>query len=158
MRMSDKSQIFMTLAYVVARQSKDKKTQIGAILVGPDNEVRSTGYNGLPRNCNDAVPERQERPEKYYWFEHAERNAIYNAARIGVSTKGCTLYTMAYPCADCARAIIQAGIVKVVVHKQFQPKMNLKKWTESYKRSLQMLGEALVDVVLWDGAILELRS
>ena len=79
-------------------------------------KIVSTGYNSFPRGIDDNVAERQERPEKYFWFEHAERNAIYNAARIGVSTKGCTMFlTCDIPCADCARGIINAGIIKVYV-------------------------------------------
>ena len=48
----------------------------------PDNEIRSTGYNSFPKGLNDDLQERQERPEKYYWIEHAERNALYNAPRL----------------------------------------------------------------------------
>ena len=82
---------FRNIAHQVKLKSKDNNTQIGAVIVGKDNEILSTGYNSFPRGINDLIPSRQERPEKYYWFEHAERNAIYNAARIGVSTKGSTM-------------------------------------------------------------------
>lgn len=147
----------MTMAYLVAMQSKDKRTKIGTVIVGPDNEVRSTGYNGLPRGCNDDLDERQQKPEKYYWFEHSERNAIYNAVRMGLSTKGCTLYTMGIPCADCARAIIQAGIIEVVVHKPWNS-ANTEKWSESAARSQQMFRETEVQLVEWDGKILEIEA
>ena len=79
---------FRELAHTVKKKSKDKNTQIGAVIVGTDKEIVSTGYNSFPRGINDGVSERQERPEKYHWFEHGERNAIYNAARIGVVTLG----------------------------------------------------------------------
>lgn len=109
------SEYFINIAEQVKLKSKDERTQIGAVIVGVDNEIVSTGYNSFPRGINDDIPERQERPEKYFWFEHAERNAIYNAARIGVSTLGTTMYmTCGISCADCARAIISAGIKKVV--------------------------------------------
>ena len=102
---------FMGIAQAVKVKSKDKHTQIGAVIVGTDNEIISTGYNSLPRGIDDYRPERYDRPEKYNWMEHAERNAIYNAARIGVSTKGARMYmTCGMSCIDCARAIIQAGI------------------------------------------------
>lgn len=105
----------MELARVYARRSKDPSTQVGAIIVGPNKEQRSGGYNGLPRGVDDSQPERWTRPDKLAWCEHAERNAIFNAARIGVSCDGCTLYVSSLPpCADCARAIIQSGIVEVV--------------------------------------------
>lgn len=80
---------FIQLAEVVKLKSKDEHTQIGVVIVGSGNEIISTGYNSFARGVKDNVNKRQQRPEKYYWFAHAERNAIYNAARIGVSTKGC---------------------------------------------------------------------
>jgi dCMP deaminase len=72
------------------------------------------GWNGFPRGVDDDVDERHERPAKYLWTEHAERNAIYNAAAIGAATAGCTMYLPWYPCTGCARAIIQSGISEVV--------------------------------------------
>ena len=96
---------FMGLAVQAATLSKDESTKLGCVIVGPDREIRATGYNSFPRGVNDDRPERQGRPLKYKWFEHAERNAIYNAARVGVSLKGCVLYCAWPPCTDCARGI-----------------------------------------------------
>lgn len=144
--MLDWKNYFIQLAEVVKLKSKDENTQIGVVIVGPDNEVVSTGYNSFPRGIVDTHWERQMRPEKYYWMAHAERNAIYNAARIGVSTKGCTMYcTCGVPCSDCSIAIIQSGI-KTIWVKQFDTTNNPDKWMESAKRSLQMLKEAKVKV------------
>jgi dCMP deaminase len=137
---------FLDIANVVKTKSKDVHTQIGVVVVGKNNEIVSTGYNSFPRGINDNVPERQERPEKYFWFEHAERNAIYNAARIGVSTLGCTMYmTCAMPCADCARAIINAGITRIVLGNGDSAKGGHT--DSSYSRSLQMFTEAEIEVV-----------
>ena len=109
------TEYFINIAEQVKEKSKDINTQIGAVIVGKDKEILTTGYNSFPRGLNDELPERQERPEKYFWFEHAERNAIYNAARIGVSLKESTVYlTSGLPCMDCARGLIQAGVKKVV--------------------------------------------
>ena len=108
---------FLNIAKAVSLKSKDESSKIGAIIVGPDHEIRSTGYNGFPRGFDDSDPVKQERPLKYKYFEHAERNAIFNAARYGASTKGCTLYCEWPPCTDCARAIIQAGIVRIRLSK-----------------------------------------
>ena len=106
---------FYNISQQVKEKSKDERTKVGAVIVGKDKEIVSTGYNSFPRGIVDNRPERQERPEKYYWFEHAERNAIYNA-RIGVSTRGCTMYlTCGVPCADCARGIINGGISRIFV-------------------------------------------
>lgn len=133
---------FIRMARLCSEMSEDKHTHVGAVIVGPDNEIRSTGYNGFPRKVKSS-PERFERPEKYHWFEHAERNAIYNAARIGVSTKDCTLYVQGPPCVECARSIIQSGITRVVIDKVANEKwMQRKDWTESIARSIIMFEEA----------------
>lgn len=104
---------FLGLAERFAKRSKDPSTKVGCVIVGPDREVRSMGYNGLPRGVED-LAERMERPAKYLWTSHAEENAVAQAARIGVSLKGCTAYVTHFPCARCARALIQAGIIAVV--------------------------------------------
>lgn len=140
---------FRTLAHTVKLKSKDENTQIGAVIVGKDKEIVSTGYNSFPRGLKDNLKERQERPEKYYWFEHAERNAIYNAARIGVSTKGCTMYlSCGIPCSDCARGIINAGIKRIFCERGDVTKG--KHWEENYERSWTMLEEAGINVQFYD--------
>jgi dCMP deaminase len=133
--------LFMAMVYLVAMKSKDERTHIGAVVVDKEHIVRSMGYNGLPRHCNDDVLERQKAPEKYYWFEHAERNAIYNAR---TNLSGCTMYTNGIPCADCARAVIQAGIKEVVVDENWGiPKA---KWKKSVDKGEEMLREAGVSI------------
>lgn len=140
---------FYNIAEQVKEKSKDNRTKIGAVIVGKDKEIVSTGYNSFPRGIDDWKPERQQRPEKYFWFEHAERNAIYNAARIGVSTKGCTMYlTCGMVCADCARAIINAGIVRIFLKRGGGAKSD--KWIESAARSEMMFEEAGVSVQYYD--------
>lgn len=102
----------MKLARVAAEKSKDA-TQVGAVLVGPDREVRLTGFNGPPRGVKD-LAERRERPAKYLFASHAEANLVAFAAREGVRTAGCSVYVTHMPCADCARLLIQAGVKHVV--------------------------------------------
>ena len=141
---------FRNIVHQVKLKSKDERTQIGAVIVGEDNEIVSTGYNSFPRGISDDISERQERPEKYFWFEHAERNAIYNAARIGVSTKGTTMYlTCGIPCADCCRGIINAGITTIVCEVGDAGAKG-PKWEESGKRSLQMFNEAGVKIQYYE--------
>jgi dCMP deaminase len=141
---------FLNIAEQIKLKSKDESTQIGAVVVGKDKEILTTGYNSFPRGLRDDLPERQERPQKYFWIEHAERNAVYNAARIGVSLKESAIYlTSGLPCADCARAIINAGI-KTVYCKRVCTTKNKDKWLESQNMSLEMLGECGVDVVYYD--------
>jgi dCMP deaminase len=106
---------FMDLCNHISEWTEDRDFKVGAVIVGPDQEIRSTGYNGFPRGVRNDVEDRYDRKsgEKFFWFEHGERNAIYNAARIGVSIKDCTLYVNRFPCSDCTRAIIQSGIKTV---------------------------------------------
>lgn len=106
---------FMQLAKTVSLRSKDPNTQLGCVIVGPDKTIRSTGYNSFVRGLNDNVPERYERPEKYWWIEHAERNAIYNAK---CSLEGCTIYLPSLPCIDCTKAIVSVGITEIVNSRQ----------------------------------------
>ena len=143
------TEYFLNIAEQVKLKSKDESTQIGAVIVGNDNEVLSTGYNSFPRGMDDSKIERQERPEKYFWFEHAERNAIYNAARIGVSLKNSTIYlTSGVPCMDCARGIVNSG-VKIVWCKRVCTTKNKEKWEESQRKSMQLLNECGVQVLFY---------
>lgn len=103
---------FQSIAAVVATKSKDS-TRVGCVIVGEDNQILSTGWNGFPRGVGQ-LPEREERPAKYDWTIHAECNAIANAARSGVSLKGSTAYVTHCPCKGCAGMLIQAGIKRVV--------------------------------------------
>lgn len=140
---------FRGIVHQIKLKSKDRYTQIGAIIVGSDNQIVSTGYNSFPRGIKDDLDWRQERPEKYYWFEHAERNAIYNAALIGVSTKGCVMYlTCGIPCSDCARGIINAGIKRIVCERSGGAIG--EKWEEHGKRSMEMFNEAGVEIEYYE--------
>lgn len=102
---------FSTLMCAVAQKSKDP-TKVGALLVGPDREIRLTAFNGPPKGIRD-TPDRFERPCKYLFASHAEANLIAFAAREGIRTANCTIYVTHMPCSSCARAIIQAGVVQV---------------------------------------------
>ena len=136
---------FLAMETLVAKKSKDPSTKVGAVIVGPEHEVRSTGYNGFPRGIDEYPPSRWERPEKYQWCEHAERNAIYNAAMMGTPLKGCTEYVQCTPCAPCGRALIQAGITEVVISKE-NPFSDRSDWRDDIDFSLEMLKEAGVSI------------
>ncbi len=108
---------FMCLAQVCALRSKDPNTRVGACLVDENNKVISLGYNGMPTGCVDSkMPWSREDEEmlntKYPYVCHAELNAILNAG--GKSTKNATIYTTLFPCNECAKTIIQSGVVKVI--------------------------------------------
>lgn len=147
---------FMTMAYLAAMKSKDESTHVGAVIVGPSNEIRTTGFNSFPRGLNDDIPERQRRPDKNFWIEHAERNAIYNCARMGLSTDGCSIYIAMFPCAACARAIIQAGIVEVIVHQSLDKSADMSHWDEDFIHSETMMKEVGIKIRWYDGPILQI--
>ena len=105
---------FMSVALLAAMRSKDPNTQVGACIVGEDNRIISTGYNGFPRGCSDdEFPwDREGEETKYPYVVHAELNAILNAG--GRSLAGARVYVGLFPCNECAKAIIQAGIKEVI--------------------------------------------
>jgi dCMP deaminase len=137
---------FIKLSNHVSTWSKDKNKKVGAVIVDNDNIVLSMGYNGIPRGCDDTDESRYERPIKYLFTEHAERNAIYHAARHGVSLKDCKLYVTLFPCADCARAMIQSGITKLIAP---EPNLDHEVWGDHFKASIQMMEEAKIEIVLF---------
>ena len=109
-------ELFILQATLIAQKSKDPSTKVGCVIVNDDNVILSTGFNGFPRGIEEDADVRWRRPEKYNWVEHAERNAIYNAARVGVSLNGSRAYLNwePKPCAECTRALIQAGVKEVI--------------------------------------------
>lgn len=105
---------FMGVALLAAKRSKDPNTQVGACIVDENNVIISTGYNGLPIGCSDDdFPwNRDGENNKYAYVVHAELNAILNAT--GKSLRGARVYVALFPCNECAKAIIQAGIKEVI--------------------------------------------
>jgi len=138
---------FIELAKLVASWSKDQSTKVGAVAIGPNREICSVGYNGFPRGVDDNVEERYQRPAKYSWTEHAERNCVYNASRIGVSLEGRVLYCTHFPCPDCARGIIQAGITHLYYPQDTSEEARgfRERSYELHTVSLQMLSEAGIE-------------
>lgn len=106
---------YLDICRAVAARSKDPRTKVGAVIVGPAHEIRSTGYNGFPRGMKDEIPERWDRPAKHDFMIHAEMNAIVNAARCGTALEGCDLYADMLPCPNCCKAIVQARIKRVII-------------------------------------------
>lgn len=108
---------FMGIALLSSMRSKDPNTQVGACIVNENKKIMSVGYNGFPHGCNDdEFPwERSGDSEidtKYPFVCHAELNAILNNA--GAPLQGCSIYVALFPCNECAKAIIQSGIKKVL--------------------------------------------
>jgi dCMP deaminase len=128
-----------------AKMSKDPSTQIGAVLVGPDREVLSMGFNGFPRGVDDNKFRLEDRTRKYPLMVHAEMNAVLAAARNGITLKGCSLYLNSPwggpPCIRCVVELIQAGIVEVVSTEVMEIP---ERWKASLQLSLQILAEAKI--------------
>lgn len=150
---------FINMAQLVSLKSKDTSTKVGCVIVGPENQILSTGFNGFPRGVLESedqlsslgeykishvksITDRWERPTKYLWVEHAERNAIFNAARHGIPLRGSIAYLnwTPIPCPDCARCFIQSGINTIIgPDRPFAGKGN---WDSINSASLPMLNEA----------------
>lgn len=115
---------FLGMALYHARMSKDPSTRVGSVIVGPDREILSAGFNGFPRGIADTPERLQDRDMKLKLVVHAEMNALLAAARTGMRLKGCTLYLGATddsgliwggpPCTRCTVEIIQVGISEIV--------------------------------------------
>lgn len=143
---------YMGIAYAVSKLSKDQSTQVGALILGSANEVRAVGYNGAPRGCAADEDERATtRPEKYYWFSHAELNAITNAARVGTPLAGSSIVVTHFPCMDCARAIVQAGITRVVTVRP--PAEFVSRWEEHITRTRRLFDECGVEYFEIEGEV-----
>jgi dCMP deaminase len=140
---------WMSQAALAATQSKDRSRKVGCVIVDERHGVIvSTGWNGFARGVRDDVEMRYYKPLKYQWTEHAERNAIYNAARRGTSTDGCSIYLPWFPCCDCARAIIQSGIT--TIHCVASDPSD-GQWHEDMTTACIMLVEAGVKIVEVEG-------
>jgi deoxycytidylate deaminase len=142
---------FIRAAYLYGgAHSDDKSTQNGAILVR-DGGIIAYGANRFPPGV-EVSDERLERLLKYSFMEHAERDVILDAVNRGISTKGTTMYVPWFACADCGRAIIRAGVSKVIGHTgpekwylEDKRGKNHTDWNESIKLALQMFDEAGVE-------------
>ena len=145
---------FMGLAHLSALRSKDPNTQVGACIIDSENKVVSIGYNGMPRGCRDEDFPWERQGDflntKYAYVVHAELNAILNSPR---PVKDCTLYVSLFPCNECAKAIIQSGIKKVVYESDKYD------GTDGNTASKKMLNDAGVELVQMDHEVsVELRN
>ncbi len=137
--MSKWDQRFLDLAKQISTWSKDPSTQVGCVVVGPDREIRSTGFNGLPRGIKDTSERLNNREIKYPMIRHAEENAIMHAARTGISLKSCVAYVTWPPCTRCARSLIQAGVSEIVYPREVEIP---ERWEVDFEMSLNMFKES----------------
>lgn len=113
-------QMFFDVCRAAAQRSKDSSTQVGACITR-DNRVLAVGYNGFPSGMQE-TPLLWERPTKYDYVVHAEMNCILTAARYGIALEGATLYTTLFPCANCAKHLVQSGVAEVVYDASVAPR------------------------------------
>lgn len=140
---------FLQLCLDHARMSKDPSTRVGSVIIGPDREIRSMGFNGFPRGIADTAERLNNRDTKLKLVVHAETNALLAAARMGTSVKGCTLFICATddsgtkwggpPCTRCTVEIIQAGITEIVSRPL---KNGFSKWHEDLAMARHLIAEA----------------
>lgn len=143
---------YLRYAYSLSTHSIDSSNQNGAIIVAHDNNLIATGVNNFPIGIK-VTPERSDqRPTKYRYFEHAERAAIYRAARMGQKVFGATMYAPWAACCDCARGIINSGITTLVVHQE-RMLMTPERWKPIVDEALSMLNEAGVHIHYHSGPI-----
>lgn len=144
---------FWEMASLVSTWSKDPGTKVGAVLVGGRN-ILATGYNGFPSGIADNPERYADREVKLAYTVHAEVNALLNAAKNGAKTEGSTLYATFHPCVNCAAAIIQGGIGRVVCPSvESAP----ERWHDSFYRARDLLLEAGVEIT-YNGADHERRG
>ena len=138
---------FMGMAVLSSLRSKDPSTQVGAVIVNDENKVVSIGYNGMPRNIEDACltwEKGEGLNSKYLYVCHAELNAILNA-RNGTSLNNCRVYVTLFPCNECTKALIQVGVKEVIYLE------NKYADTIAIQASLKMLTLAGVKVRKYEG-------
>ena len=144
---------FMSIALLSAKRSKDPSTQVGACIVDNDHKVVSIGYNGMPRHCDDddlTWEKGEGLNSKYLYVCHAEFNAILNT-RDGSRLNGCTVYVTLFPCNECAKAIIQTGIKKVIyLSDKYKDQINMQ-------ASRRLLKAAGVEVEEYKGSVTQIE-
>lgn len=136
--MTDWNKRFLDLCDHVATWSKDPSTKLGSVIVDSKKRVISVGYNGFPRGVDDRHDRYDDRPTKYLFVAHAERNALDNAPMM---VDNCTMYVTLLPCNECAKSIIQKGITTVVTYRP--EREDVFNWNIT----LAMFAEAGVNVV-----------
>lgn len=141
--MTDWDQYYLDNCEFIARKSKDPSTKVGAFIVRPNHTVASLGWNGFPRGVKDTPERYADRAEKYPRVVHAELNAILMARE---PLHGYTIYVSPlYVCTNCAGAIIQSGISKVIC--QVRAPKN-PSWEKDFEITRSMFAEAGVDLIL----------
>ncbi len=139
---------FLRIAEEVRSWSKDPGTTVGCVLV-KDRRILATGYNGFPATLSDSLDLYADREYKLSVVVHAEKNALFNAAKNGANTESCIAYVTFPPCSQCAAALIQAG-VKVVVCPD--PASSPERWRTNFRIASDIMVESGVRILYYSEA------
>ena len=141
------SDALINLASLAATGSPNRVRQVGAAIFICDGGEPITACNTFPEGVAD-LDWRHEGDGRFVWMEHAERNAIFAAAKRGRRLAGATIASTFFPCIDCARAIVQTGITRLISP---EPALDDEVWGQSFLRSRVILEEGGVEMVLRPG-------
>lgn len=133
------------LAWETSKLSKDPRTKVGCLVVDDRGAIRASGYNGFPRGVDDSPERYADRALKQKLVAHSEANAIANAAAVGTPLINCSMIVTKFPCQECAKLIINAGIKHVYTTQMEDDSY----WKESNIVALSMFLEAGVSVEVW---------
>lgn len=141
---------WLRACYSYAKISKHPSTHNAALIIR-DNKIIVEGVNNLPPGVRDKA-ERFQGDNKHIYLNHAERDAIYKAARAGIATEGLTMVMPWLPCIPCTNAVISCGISRLIVHKQMLERTK-ERWREELKSGAQLMKEAALRITAYDGIV-----
>jgi dCMP deaminase len=144
-------QPLLKIAYEKAQKSTNISTQNVALLIDDNQNIILSETNSFPIGVTETEERQKDKTARYKYSVHAERNVIYSSAKLGIKTNGLTMVCPWATCSDCAQAIIQAGIKKLVTHKQAFDRSG--HWQEDIEFAFAMLREAGVEIIIHDGKI-----
>jgi len=142
-------QELLKTAYLEAQKGTNISTQNSALLIDDKDNVILSATNSFPNGIKESEERQDDKPLRLKYSVHAERNVIYLAAKKGIKTEGLTMICPWATCIDCAQAIIQAGIKKLITHKQALDRSG--HWQEEIEFAFNMLREAGVEIIIFDG-------
>jgi len=149
--MSSNWQELLKIAYTKAQKGTNPYTQNAAILVDDNGKIILSEVNSFPKGVAETKERLADKPLRFKFSIHAERNVLYLAAKLGIKTDGLTMVCPWATCTDCAQAIIQTGIKRLVIHKQALDRSG--HWQEDIEIAFSMLREARVEIIVFDGKI-----
>ena len=142
--MREATQKLFDLAASISEWSQSRKAKVGAVIYDPATmRPLVSNFNELPKGMDYNIEAYHNKPMKGLVWEHAERNAIYLAARRGIVTEGMGMAVNWYPCSGCARAIVQSGITHLIVER---PDLSDPSWAEDFNVAAEVIDAARLHI------------